>query len=562
MAAVAPNQELGWLDLLKTLIEHLFTIPGAIITVVLVIAIVPSLRKTISAGRWSLDWKKGRAALTPPTIEDSEEVSTSAATHDALEQGPDSDKQTDIDDELRTRLIDSKEENTEILLRINMYTAAHDNDPDALRNAYDELLNIVDREISTEHINSLYQYLRAKMGITEAIDELKILEKNKEEWTSPSYYLSLLYDSLDSYEQALTHIDTGLSRCADNLSKTARFQLLRADIFTHLGKPGEILGDLYDLVSKATTDRGRTLIYDKLADLFEALGDRTKMRLSLEQGLRLEPEHKERRFRIAYSYADDKDWKDLAIYHYKLLATQDPKYPSALNNYGILLGHYKLDGEKVLLWKQAKEFDNPYPASNIAFALANAGFWDEARKYVEEIPEEYRNQARVIDASKHIQTSQEKQSKQLQQIEKNADLKHRYMLEAATAHEEAVIQTIKATDLIGTWEMKDGMNFEIIEAEGNLLRGRIITENTIYEVSGEKTYVLIKLHFKQTKIKTSGGLFTVAPFGAIQKPTWRDVGHFRDEYDVNLVLKGSKRLVGYRESSDLKIIELSFEKVD
>ena len=418
MAAVAPNQELGWLDLLKTFIEHLFTIPGAIITVVLVIAIVPSLRKSISAGRWSFDWKKGRAELTPPTIEDSEEGSTSGATHDALEQRPASDKQTDIDDEPRARGIYNEGENTEIKLKINMYTAAHDNNPDALKNAYEELSNIADRETSTEDLNSLYHYLRAKIGIAEAIDELKVLEKNNEEWTSPSYYLSLLYDSLDSYEQALMHIDTGLTKCKGNIKKIGRFHLLRADIFTHLGKPGEILGDLYDLVSKATTDRGRALIYDKLADLFEALGDLTKMRLSLEQGLRLEPEHKERRFRIAYSYADDKDWKDLAIYHYKLLATQDPKYRSLLNNYGALLGEYNLDGEKILLWKQAKEFDNPYPAGNIAIALANAGFWDEAKKYVEEIPEEYRNQARAIDASKTIQTNQEKQGKQLQQIEK------------------------------------------------------------------------------------------------------------------------------------------------
>ena len=136
------------------------------------------------------------------------------------------------------------------------------------------------------------------------------------------------------------------------------------------------------------------------------------------------------------------------------------------------------------------------------------------------------------------------------------------MLEAVTALEDAAVKKIKTSELIGTWEMKDVMNFEIIEAKGNLLRGRIITENNLYEVSGEKADVLINLHFKQTKIKTAGGLFSVVPFGATPTPTWRDVGHFRDEYDVNLVLKGPKRLVGYRESSDLNIIELSFEKVD
>lgn len=562
MASLAPNQELDWVGLLKTFIEHWFTIPGAIITVVLVIALTPSLKKSIFSGRWILNWKEGRAEHTPPTVEDSEEQSTGRATHDALEEGTPSEKQTDIDDEPSELSIDNKGVNAELQLKIDMYTAAENNDPEALRKAYGELSNVADREISIENLDGLYHYLRAKMGITEAIDELKELEKNNDDWTSPSYYLALLYKSLDSYDQALMHIDTGLAKCKDSARKAVRLQFLRADIFTHLDKPGEILEDLYDLVSKATTDRGRTLIYDKLADLYEALGDRTRMRLSLEQGLRLEPENKKRRFRIAYSYADDKNTKDLAIYHYQILTIQDPKYPSALNNYGALLEHYNLHGKKILLWKQAKEFDNPYPAGNIAISLANAGFQEEAKKCIEEIPEEHRNQARAIDALKHIETTQEDQGKQLQHIEKVANLKHRYMLEAITTQENAAVKKIKATDLIGTWEMKDGMNFEIIEANGNLLRGRIITESHIYEISGEKIDALINLHFKQTKVKSAGGLFSVAPFGAPPTPTWTDTGTFRDEYDVILVLKEPKRLVGYREFSGSNITELIFDKVD
>ena len=317
---------------------------------------------------------------------------------------------------------------------------------------------------------------------------------------------------------------------------------------------------MYRVVPEIGDEQLKAQVFDKLADLYEMRDDNIRMQLVLEEGLQLQPEDKQRRFRLAYSYGKEKETKPLAVYHYRILARYDLEYNFALNNLGAELINFDLKGEKIRLWKQASEFNQPYPAGNLAIALADAGFFDEARAYIEELPDEYRNKSRAVEALEYIKNAEERELERSEKLDKFAGLKHRYMLKAVAARNDKTIRLIPSNELRVIWKMNGDLQFQINEMPNNAVKGEMHTDTRLYDISGERKDVLLDLHFKQTKVKRPLGL--LAPFTPSPSYTWSDVILLRDEYDVRLVLQGPRKMIGYRESSDLEITEVELHKVD
>jgi hypothetical protein len=103
----------------------------------------------------------------------------------------------------------------------------------------------------------------------------------------------------------------------------------------------------------------------------------------------------------------------------------------------------------VRLLKQAKEFDRPYPHGNLAVALAKAGFVDEARAMIEELPENLRLESRAAEAADFIARKQSTEAEMMRKLERASELLHKVYLTAALNVNNGRVTGVK--DVVGRW---------------------------------------------------------------------------------------------------------------
>jgi hypothetical protein len=163
----------------------------------------------------------------------------------------------------------------------------------------------------------------------------------------------------------------------------------------------------------------------------------------------MEPLEKDLRFQLAFKYADADTTSPLAYYHYNKLLDQDERHPHCFNNMAIILGGLDMAAMYVKLLKQAKEFDRPYPHGNLAIALAKAGFLDEARSMIEELPEDLRLESWAAEAADFIVRKQRAEAEKMEKMERSSELLHRVYLTAALNMSSG--QVPEVNDLVGTW---------------------------------------------------------------------------------------------------------------
>jgi tetratricopeptide (TPR) repeat protein len=142
--------------------------------------------------------------------------------------------------------------------------------------------------------------------------------------------------------------------------------------------------------------------------------------LCFEKALKLNPDNTELRFSLAYSYGGQDFGKAMAVHHYRILLEQRPGYSIATNNLSVIYDEIGAASKKISLLRGAVgRKDNSYVAANLATAYARAGFIDDARGYLLDIPADEQQEPIVRGAYRNIreQTEADEQlSNKLEQL--------------------------------------------------------------------------------------------------------------------------------------------------
>lgn len=108
-----------------------------------------------------------------------------------------------------------------------------------------------------------------------------------------------------------------------------------------------------------------------------------------EAALQLQPNDFDFRFRLAYAYSEvtggysQHDYRDLALFHYRLLVRRNSTVEYADNNLGVAYNHFGAPIHAVRQHKAASDHGNALATSNVIRQYLGAGFVDDAKAWAE-----------------------------------------------------------------------------------------------------------------------------------------------------------------------------------
>lgn len=108
-----------------------------------------------------------------------------------------------------------------------------------------------------------------------------------------------------------------------------------------------------------------------------------------EAALQLQPNDFNFRFGLAYAYSEatggysQHDYRDLALFHYRLLVRRKSAVEYADNNLGVAYNHFGAPIQAVRQYKAASDRGNALATSNVIRQYLGAGFVDDAKAWAE-----------------------------------------------------------------------------------------------------------------------------------------------------------------------------------
>ena len=468
------KQEATGVDWMRV-IELVFSWPGAFIVVSLIfflifICLIPSEKMRQFVAGWKFRFKNQKGELS---VEANSSASKDTGSSPPLLKPPEIRPQDSgsVDFPKTSGETPSLVPDTEVSLRDQMFKAAlSDKDSEKLDQIFDKWLKLTDRKSNEDYMDSFRSWLRLKMGIDEAIEELKSQVEKYPKSIYASIDLGEFYKGLASYDIAMKYADTAITR-AKLEGQLMQALSLKSNILIATDRSHEAITLLKSQLSGFTEPTSRVTLLEKLADVFDGQSDALRTQLCLEQILIIQPENKGCRFRLAYSYGQGTKTSALAVFHYRLLLEQDPNYSSALNNLGSEYLQLELPGKCISSWKVASTNDAPYPATNLSLQFTEHGFFDEAAEVLQELSEDAKRGDRAIYAATQLARAKRKEDEKIKKLEKATKLFHKLQVLAAEKSREG--HNI-AEIVSGKWISSDGSALELEQESSEVIQGRLV----------------------------------------------------------------------------------------
>ena len=281
---------------------------------------------------------------------------------------------------------------------------------------------------------------------------------------------------------------------------------------------------------------------------------------ALEQALNLTPGDTERRFKLAYMYSEQGQ-KLLSLFHYQLLVSRDPTYPYAMNNLGVLYGDLNLPGKKIQTWKNATQNkDETFPIGNIAIAMIENGFYDEARNLLDTVPTERKTDKRIAAAIDLLSSKPGKEDAELEGLAGSMEVRHRYMLKAVESEQDGDLSKCTADAFLGLWKTPDGkeLDFEVSD------KGDLSATMKHPPTQGQVTSVFHRdQYFRQEfnlYIQRSGLVLSGSAVPSNRPPTFSLLSGSPASESFFMVLTGFNTLEGCFWSDDKYLKEVMFDR--
>lgn len=224
------------------------------------------------------------------------------------------------------------------------------------------------------------------------------------------------------------------------------------------------------------------LVYDEQPD-----PDREKAQAIRELALKFDPSNTSIRFKIAYTYSGEKP--DHSLCHYFELFRFDPDHSTALNNAGVAAGNLSLPGIATEYYLKSWEKGNTLAASNIAYKLIDAGFYDRATEILEEANKGEnvnRNVGSAIGKVSKLKASEDGRSDDIRNnFSEATKWLQRYgeaLLEENTYDN---LQGIYEANTLPAYSASKGLEFEISDGKITCQKELGVFDSKVFELEGE-----------------------------------------------------------------------------
>lgn len=225
---------------------------------------------------------------------------------------------------------------------------------------------------------------------------------------------------------------------------------------------------------------------DALKEMFWLLkdsGDEVAAFCYGEAALQVLPNDSQFRFSLAYAYGDavggygERDYRDLALVHYRLLARDSSGSEYSRNNLGVLYNHFEAPISAAEQFSAASVMGNALATSNVVRQYLNAGFVDDARSWAEKHKPSSDDDGHVTQALAALHAARGTEQSRIEKVVANG-LSHR-----------ATLASFATFEFLGTAPTIDGeYQFPMarlkISQKGDAIFGRGEGSNVVYKLTG------------------------------------------------------------------------------
>ena len=239
---------------------------------------------------------------------------------------------------------------------------------------------------------------------------------------------------------------------------------MRADLLEQTKGRDDAIAFLIGKTGAVRETNSRAQFFEKIGDLYTATGKTSFAIVAFENALRLDPHHKHARFQAAYLYSQVDATKLFALRHYRILREQDRTYSSTLNNLGVLYSELELPFSRIKLLKMAADSKEAYGYGNLLLAYVEAGFIDEAEALLRTLPEELKNEDRIVYVQGFLRRKNKEEDDKLEKLIENAEIIYQQ------AYDFSVPISAIDQEMQGTWVDRASRREIVISIAGEFLR--------------------------------------------------------------------------------------------
>lgn len=212
----------------------------------------------------------------------------------------------------------------------------------------------------------------------------------------------------------------------------------------------------------ATTPAEPGILWEALAEVYAAGGQKVLRALALQQAVATAPHDVGRRFSAAYAIgeAEETALNPSVLHHYGKVIAFEPDHPWALNNLGVTYQRIDLPIHAVESYEAARRQKNTLATANLASLLLNAGFADMAAELLNEARQEKDPHANVSSGVAELHRRRQKENQRREELtdvgQRQAEFLLRYMAARIRGADSA---------FTGRWRNDRGEPFELVEVE-------------------------------------------------------------------------------------------------
>lgn len=417
------------------------------------------LRQAIREGRLRLRHKNIEIDTAARAIDGPghQGVPSTAPAEDIPREDPDSDREEAIEEATEEAVPEAKPSLTRVITSVRQgdQTTAHETFK-ALQEQEDDATERLRNEAS-------YAAVRAMWGHdTAAVTELERLAEREEIAPLVHRLRGVVFSHAGVFDAALSAYKASAAVARDDDDR-AEAAAGAARALESLGRHEAAVAEIEAMLPSVATDQAKAVLFEALADLFQAAEDWESRAAALEAVGALRPTDANVRFRIGYSYTRA-DRQELALLHYDAsLALREDQF--SLNNAGVAYEHLNMPIRAMRSYEASWQRGHTLAAANLALRLMKAGFEEQAKSLLSE-------------ASKHPEPHPHvaQRTAELADLDEDEGSRKRELLVQARSHSlffrcfaiaKWSKRELRSHDLAGSWTFEGGTDAAAVVTNGD-----------------------------------------------------------------------------------------------
>jgi len=326
-----------------------------------------------------------------------------------------------------------------------------ENNEEDEKTAIEEILRNDSDKYKQVETKGFYYWLRYSYGKKDILSDLVKLSKENPDHPNPHIWLGNLYEEYKQFGKAYEHF-IKVSELIRTDSEKTSYICKAAKALIEDGKPNDAQEIIIKRLQTTSNNSSDELfeLYHTLA-LIQKRNNNNECYLSLaEKALELRPSDSSTRFELAYTYSKSKN-HIMSLHHYKILCNATPN-DANWNNLGVELSELELSGKSIEAYLKSKELGGTTATGNLAYKLIDAGFYGEAKKYLQEALKHDNCSSNVSRALSNLESKQNKEDDKEQELISDVLSKIKFRVKYA----EAYTKITAIPSLQGKWKTKHG----------------------------------------------------------------------------------------------------------